>query len=147
MGILSMGNSGRFPPENLFQQSRHSTLINYKVIAGSFRVSVIQRTLPRTTGSLTCVCDHSYGCVYTQGLGTPSQHTIFDSEKLSQIFLVLLMGFESRVFGSWVPHSTTLSPILANSYRWLWYHCWHIILIIMATTIILSFVSSVSLSL
>ena len=29
-----------------------------KVHAGSFRVSVIHRTLTWTTGSLTCVCDH-----------------------------------------------------------------------------------------
>ena len=30
-----------------------------------------------------CVCDHSFACVYTQGLGTPaiSQHNIFYSEK------------------------------------------------------------------
>ena len=30
-----------------------------------------------------CVCDHSYACIYTRGLGTPtaSQHSIFDSEK------------------------------------------------------------------
>ena len=38
------------------------------------------------------VLDHSYACVYTWGLGTPtaSQHNIFDSEKLSQICIVLL---------------------------------------------------------
>ena len=47
------------------------------------------------TGSLTCVGlrDHSYVCVYTRGLGTPtaSQYNIFDPEKLSQMFLVLLI--------------------------------------------------------
>ena len=61
---------------------------------GSFRVSVIQRTLTWTTGSLTCVRDHFYACVqYTHGswAGTPtaSQHNLFDSE-----ILVLLTGFE-----------------------------------------------------
>ena len=55
------------------------------VHAGSFPVSVIHQTLTWTTGSLTCVHDHSYACVYTQGLGTPtlSQYNIFDSEKLT----------------------------------------------------------------
>ena len=42
-------------------------------------------------------CDYSYVCVYTRGLGTliASQHNIFDTEKLSSIFLVLLaqVGF------------------------------------------------------
>ena len=53
--------------------------------AGSFRVSVIHRTLTWTTGSLTCVRDHYYACVYTRGLGTPtaSQQNNFDSEKLT----------------------------------------------------------------
>ena len=63
-----------------------------------------------TTGSLMCVRDHSHACVYTRGLGTPtaSQHNIFDSEKLSPIFLVLLTqtGIEPRVFGSQVRRST-----------------------------------------
>ena len=42
-----------------------------------------------TTGSLTCVRDHSYVCVCTRGLATPttSQHDIFDSEKRSYLFL------------------------------------------------------------
>ena len=33
----------------------------------------------------TCVHDHSYACVYTRGLGTPtvSQHNIFDSKILT----------------------------------------------------------------
>ena len=40
------------------------------------------------TGSITCVHDHSYACIYTQGLGTltSSQHNILDSENLSQVF-------------------------------------------------------------
>ena len=56
----------------------------FSVHAGSFWVSVIQRTLTWTTGSLLCVCDHSCACVYTQELGTPtgSQHNIFDKNNL-----------------------------------------------------------------
>ena len=80
----------------------------YPVHAGSFRVSVIHRALIWTTGSLTCIHDHSYACICTRGLGTPatSQHNIFDSEKLSQIFLVLLTVFEHSVFRSRVWRST-----------------------------------------
>ena len=54
-----------------------------KVHAGYFLVCVIHRTLTATAGSLTCVREHVYACVYTWGLGTPtaSQHIIFDSEK------------------------------------------------------------------
>ena len=77
-----------FPKESQLQQSRATqSQINYKVHAGSFCVSVIHRTLTRTTGSLTCVRDHSCACVvlYTRGLGTPtaSQHDIYDLEKLT----------------------------------------------------------------
>ena len=58
---------------------------HFLVDAGSFRVSVIHWTLTWSTGSLTCVRDHAYACVYTRGLGTltASQHNIFDSEKLT----------------------------------------------------------------
>ena len=42
-----------------------------KTHAGSFRVSVIHRTLTWTTGSLTCV--RSYACVYTRGWGTQTR--------------------------------------------------------------------------
>ena len=73
----------------------------------SFRVPVIHRTLTTwTTGSLTCVLDHSYACIiYTRWLGTPtaSQHNIFDSETL--VFLVLLTGVE---LGSWNVKSDVL---------------------------------------
>ena len=59
--IFPVGNSDRFPQgKPAATESRYPTLINYKVHAGSFRVSVIHRTL---TGSLTCVRDHSYACV------------------------------------------------------------------------------------
>ena len=45
-----------------------------KVHAGSFPVYVIQRTLTWTTGSLTCVRDHSYACVYTCSYRVWQQH-------------------------------------------------------------------------
>ena len=62
-------------------------ILPFLVHAGSFRVSVIHRT----PGSLTCIRDHFYACVYTRGLSTPtvSQHNILDSEKLTRFFLVL----------------------------------------------------------
>ena len=45
--------------------------------------------------------------VYTRGLGTPTTiEDIFDSEKLSQIVLVLPAGFEPRVVKSRVRRST-----------------------------------------
>ena len=73
--------------------------------AGSFCVSVIHRTLTRTTGSLTCMQDHSYACMYIYtGVGrtlTASQH-IFYLEKHSQMFLVFLTEFEPWVFRSQV---------------------------------------------
>ena len=61
-----MGNLGRFPQgKTAATEPRCPTLIiNYKVHAGSFRVSIIHRTLTWSTGSLTCVRDHSYACVY-----------------------------------------------------------------------------------
>ena len=85
-GNFPMGKSGRFPQgKPAAAESRFPTLINYKVHAGSFSVSIIHRTLTWTTGSWTWVRDHSCACVYARGLGTPtaSQHTIFDSEKLT----------------------------------------------------------------
>ena len=70
---------------------------------GSPHVSIIHQTLTWTTGSLTCVHDHSYACSYKRGLGTPTgQHSIFDSEKLSQLFLVLLV----RTSGLWISSPT-----------------------------------------
>ena len=48
-------------------------------------VSVIHRTLAWTTGSLTCVRDHSCAYTYTRWLGiqTASQQNISDSEQLT----------------------------------------------------------------
>ena len=97
------------------------------VRAGSCSVSLIHRMLTWTTGSLTCVRDHSYECVYIHtGVGhigdESAQH--FWLGKLSQIVIVLLtgMGFEPPVFGSRVRCSTnwaTPSPNLAVP-KWHW---------------------------
>ena len=67
MGISHMGNSGRFPQwKPAATESRYPTPTNCKVHAGSSRVSIIYRPLTWTTGSLTCVRDHSCACVYTR---------------------------------------------------------------------------------
>ena len=98
-----MGESGQFPQRRpAATVSRYPTLINYKVHAGSFHVPIIHRTMTWTTGSLACVPDHSCACVYTLGLGTlaMTQHNIFWLGKTHNNFLVVLMGFESRVFRS-----------------------------------------------
>ena len=111
--LLSLlGNSGCLTWVRLQEPQKQSCPV-LQVHAGSFCVSVFHQTpLTWTTGSLTCIiiCYHSYVCAYTWGLGTltTSQHNIFDSvEKLSQIVLVLLTGFEPWVFGSQVRCSTS----------------------------------------
>ena len=83
--FLSHGKFGSlFQKESQLQQSRAiQTLINYKVHAGSFRVSVIHRTLTWTTSSLTCVRDHYYACVNTRGTPTASQHNMFHLGKFA----------------------------------------------------------------
>ena len=65
--------------------------------AGPIRVSVIN-----PPNSDMCVRDHSYGCVYTRGLGPPtaSLHNIFDFGKTVKKILALRTGFEPQVFGS-----------------------------------------------
>ena len=138
MGIVPVGNSGRFPQEKLAAtESRYPTLINYKVHAGSFRVFIIHRTLTWATGYLTCVRDlFFYALVYTRGLGTPtaSQHNIFYSENLSQLFFVLLTGFEPQVFGSrvrlstnWATPSRQLAVLRCSAFSpaALWEKCAH----------------------
>ena len=82
MGISPMGNWGRVPQGKLAAAvSRYPTLINYKVHARSFRVSIIHRTLKWT--SATCVRDHSYAYVYTRegGLHRQLVSTIFLTQK------------------------------------------------------------------
>ena len=102
-GNFSHGKFGSLSPKkascNRLVLPNHNT---YKVHAGSFRVSVIYGTLTWTAGALTCVRDHHYACIDSRGMDTPtmSQYNIFYLEKLSQIFLVLLRGFEPQVFGS-----------------------------------------------
>ena len=106
-GIFPVGHSGRFPQGNpAATESRYPSLINYKLHAESFRVSIIHRTMTWTKGSLTCVRNHCE-CVHTRGLGTPiaSQHNIFDSNN-SQMSVVLQAGLEPRSFGSRVRRST-----------------------------------------
>ena len=77
-----MGNSGRFPQgKPAATESRYPALINYKVRAGYFRVSVINETLTWTIGSLTCVRDRSYACVCIQPVSTS-----FLARKKSHIF-------------------------------------------------------------
>ena len=100
-----------FPQESQLQQSRATQLlINYKAHAGSFRVSTIHRTLTWTTGSLTCVREHAYACVYTRGFDTPtaSHHNIFDLEKWSQFFLLCSWRRRGSNLGSLDLESDTL---------------------------------------
>ena len=103
---------GKFEPPYLgndYSSRKSSAIQSYKFMRCLFVFSVIHRTPRWKTGSLTCVRDHSYACVYTPGgwLGTPtvSQHNICDSEKLSQIFI----GTLHRVRGLrvWRPFSIT----------------------------------------
>ena len=127
MGISPMGNSGIFPQwKTSCNRVNYPILINYKVRAGSYRVSTTHRTLTWTTWALTCVRDHSYACVYTRGLGTPtaSQHNICYSEKLSQIFLGLLTqtGFEPRVFWISSPTFYQLSHPVTRKDRYLMFY-------------------------
>ena len=94
------------------QQPQEQRYLVQHVHAGSFHV--IHRTLTWTTGSLMCVHNHSYLCIYTRGLGTPTSQHIFDSwgggggggGGDSHIFHVLLTGFKPQVLGSQVRCST-----------------------------------------
>ena len=72
------------PSYNHVVRSTSSAIIFQCMLGLRVSVNVIHRTLMWTTGSLTCLRDHSCACVYTWGLGTPtaSQH-IFDSEKFT----------------------------------------------------------------
>ena len=94
----------------------------------SFRVSIIHQTLTWSFTPLPCVRDHSDACIYTHrawlGTLTASQHNIFDPEKLSQIFPVLLMGFEPRVIESWVRRSTSLPGQTVRGDQLWWTNCW-----------------------
>ena len=82
-------------------------------ICSCFRI--LHRTLTRTTGSLTYVPDHSYACVCTRGLhghtdNESAQHEFDAQKKIKKImfFIVLLTGFEPRVF--WTSSPTLNQP-------------------------------------
>ena len=99
-----------FPKESQLQQSRarYPTVINFrKCMLGSFRASIIHRTRTCTTGSLTCVRDHPYACVYnTRGFGQHRQRVstiLFDSgKKLSQFCSCAPDADGVRTSGLWI---------------------------------------------
>ena len=121
--------------------SSHSTAVPifFTSCVQFFPISVIHRTLTWTTGSLTCEHDHSYACVYTRGLGTPttSQHNILTRKKPShKVFLCSGRGsnlwsldLESMLYQ--LSHPVTESPTITRStwqaintwYEWMneWY--------------------------
>ena len=107
--VLSLsGNSGSLTWDML-QQPQEQRYPILQVHAGSFRVSVIHRTLTWTAGPLTCVRDHSNACTYTRGGWAHRQRvdTTFLTRKNSHnCFLDLLTGFYPRVFGPRVRRST-----------------------------------------
>ena len=74
--------------------AKHQLSYSFSVRAGFFHVSIIHQPLTWTTGSLTCVHDHSCACIYTP---TVSQHNLLDLYRLNG-FLVLLMGFKPSTF-------------------------------------------------
>ena len=79
-------------------------LLTGKVHAGSFRVSVIHRTLTWTTGSLTRILDHSCACVYTRRLATPTAVT-------SLTPLYLYTNRDKPAHSDWAQHSNLLTCI------------------------------------
>ena len=106
-----------FPRESEQPEYNTTQLLFFLCAVQCSHVSIIHQTLTWTTGSLTCVHDHSYTYVYTQGLGTlTSQHILTwgvgggggggggggrgGGRELSQIFLVLQTGFKPLDFGS-----------------------------------------------
>ena len=62
-------------------------------------LSIIHWTPTWTTGSLSCVRDHSYACVCTQWLGTPTDVSTFDLEKKKK---------SSAPDGVWTSHLPTV---------------------------------------
>ena len=96
--------------------------------AGSFRVSVIRRTPTWTAGPLSCVSvrDHSYACMHTKGLGTPtvSQHNIVDLEKLIKFFLCF-WRISNLGHVMWSPTLYQLShPITLHCHHCSFRSCW-----------------------
>ena len=75
------GSSGRLTWVRL-QLPQERRFLVLQVHADSFRVFVIYRTLTWTTGSLMCVCDHSYACIYThRGWAHRQQVSTFLTQK------------------------------------------------------------------
>ena len=72
-----MGNSGRFSQGKPAATESRYPPSNHKVHAGSFRVSMIHRTLTWTIGSVTIM----FMRAYTHGGWTAGQHNIVCSEK------------------------------------------------------------------
>ena len=114
-----MGNPGQFAQGMpAATESRYPSLvINYKVHAGSLRGSVIHRTLTWTTGSSTCVRDHSYACVYTRGLGIPYRQrvsTTFLTRKKSHkfVFSVLLVTRRTNHFATYATRAAIITSLL-----------------------------------
>ena len=84
--LLGVQITRLYPIINLHLLYRDTFIILSVKCYRSVRVSVIHRTPTWTTGFVTCVRHHSYACLYTRGLVTPtaaSQNNIFDSEKLT----------------------------------------------------------------
>ena len=77
------------------QEQRYTVL---QVHAGSFHVSVFHQPLTWTTGSLTCVHDHSYACVYAQGLAHRQwvSRTFFAQKNSHKFFLCSWRGSNLR---------------------------------------------------
>ena len=74
MGMFSMRNLGRFPQgKPAATEPRYPTLINYKVHAGSYRVSIIHQILIWTIN----VCIWSFLCVRIHtGVGHTDNETV-----------------------------------------------------------------------
>ena len=88
------------------QQPQEQSYPILQVYTGSFCVSVIYQTLTWTTGSWSCLCDHSYVCVHTWGLGNPdSESAHFLLERNHYVFLCSCRDLNSG-HGQWSPTST-----------------------------------------
>ena len=99
-----MWKSGCFPRGSEQPYIRRYPVFFFFPCVQCFCFSIIHRTLTWTTGSWTCVRDHSYACIYTRGLDTPtSQHNILTRK--NTIFSCALDRV--RTSGLWI-----LSPML-----------------------------------
>ena len=93
-----------------FTRQRYPVL---QVHAGSFIIFVIHRTLTWTTGSLMCVRDHSYACVYTRGsVGHTDSESAqqFDSENSHNVLYYCAPDAGGiRTSGLWISSPTSQS--------------------------------------